>query len=193
MDTSASGDILIDSRDANNVVGAVPDFWKLLIDRLSSKYNIQIGLEWYVVGTSQDAFAALYDGRVDANCGLWFPSGVWTNPTTGNTVARPLSFSMMQCPAFLKSAFIFTPIDSGIDSFASLVSAVEAAGSAEYNVCVAGKFIEQADARTQPPRLLTLGFYRRCIGWNGRDLQSDLGGKCARWDACVYWGSTRFS
>lgn len=136
---SPEGDVLIDSRDGA-VTGAVPEFWDRLVAKLADTYDSSIDLEWKVYDTSQETFDALLAGDVDSACGYWFPTGEW-QPPDGNFVARPLAFSMFQCPSFLETVYIYTSIESNVDSFSDLL--MQAGGDEDVMVCVAGTFLRK--------------------------------------------------
>lgn len=134
-----AGNVIIDTRDPDNVSGAVPAFWQRLISHVADQYGATISLEWILFGTSQDAFTGLYNGEIDANCGLWNPSGNWVNDTIA--YARPLVFSMMECPTSYSDRYMHSLADSAIDSYELLLLAItETSNNEAFTVCVTGKF-----------------------------------------------------
>ena len=134
---SVGTDLLIDASDPKNVTGAVPDFFAVLVEKLGSLYGTKLEIEWILTDSSQDTFTALYGGEIDSACGYWVPDGNWKQPLNLNVYARPLVFSMMQCPTMYETLFVFTPLGSDIDSYPSLVSAISSSSN-EFVICVAG-------------------------------------------------------
>jgi len=52
-----------------NVTGAAPEYWKKMIQTLSSDYGKEIALEWVLHPASQDVLTSLKNGEIDAACG----------------------------------------------------------------------------------------------------------------------------
>jgi len=139
--SAAGGEILIDTvGGADSIQGLIPEFWRTLVnDNLSVRYERDpaLRLEWALYPTSQDVFTALQAGDIDAACGYWLPDASWIDPSSGATLARPLAFSMMHCPSFYETLFVYTLASGSIDSFRSLLDAAAAFDGA-FNVCVQG-------------------------------------------------------
>lgn len=138
-DVAPDGTVLIDSTQGNNTVtGIIADFWETVVAGLSDNNGEEIALEWTVFETSQDTFDAVYNNEADSACGFWLPDGHWTDPVSNQQLARPLAFSMFQCPIFYKTSYIYTASNTQINRYVSLVAAIDRINSPIY-ICVAGK------------------------------------------------------
>lgn len=150
---TADGITLLDTSNPEDIQGLVANLFEQIVADLAVRYNMSLDLEWILLDSSVETFTALANNEVDSACGWWIPNGDWTNPDSGEVLARPLAFSMMQCPTLMQLRPVFTLIESGIDSYTALIEAIEATAGPFY-VCVPGKCLRSGCCVKfrQPPK-----------------------------------------
>jgi len=123
-----TGEVMILTSKADNgtVTGAVVDFWEGLVEKLGAMYETELTLQWKLYPSAQDVLDALQSGELDAGCGFWSSDGTWTDPATGNEVARGLAFSVHTCPIAIQTEFIWALNDSNITKFQDLIDRIKA-------------------------------------------------------------------
>jgi len=125
----------------DSVTGAIPDFWSLLATYAGEAMNVTTPLtvEWMLYDSAQDVLDAVVSGSVDAACGQWAPDAVWDDGS-GTALARGYAFSVMYCPVYFRSQFVFLKADDtstqGVESFEDFIQYLDSTAASGAKICV---------------------------------------------------------